>query len=129
MDLLPRVGKPKPALQSQLPNGDSGTHAPGSQGRTSVSFKERERLAASIVSCNSNRHAIDINLAHEPKSNRHDMTLLEGSLRGPMNLEAPARDPRDELVKLSAPNSDPPASPYTLNPPIDFDGLSWPSEL
>ncbi|OAX81765.1 GTP cyclohydrolase I [Emergomyces africanus] len=44
------------------------------------------------------------------------------------NLSEPPRDPRDHMGP-STPPSGPsrPASPYTLNPPIDFDGLSWPS--
>ena len=35
------------------------------------------------------------------------------------------RDPRDDIAFSAIVR---PASPYTLNPPIDFDGLSWPSE-
>lgn len=41
------------------------------------------------------------------------------------NLSAPPRDPRDHTVPTPVVSR--PASPYTLNPPIDFDGLSWPS--
>lgn len=36
-----------------------------------------------------------------------------------------ARDPRDEAPYRTPKSGS--ASPYTLNPPIDFDGLSWPS--
>ncbi|EDN02623.1 GTP cyclohydrolase I [Histoplasma capsulatum] len=44
------------------------------------------------------------------------------------NFSEPPRDPRDHTKprNLSSAVSRP-ASPYTLNPPIDFDGLSWPS--
>ena len=43
--------------------------------------------------------------------------------------EAP-RDPRDDIgVGAFQATTSRPASPYTLNPPIDFDGLSWPSEF
>ncbi|PGH04283.1 GTP cyclohydrolase I [Blastomyces parvus] len=42
------------------------------------------------------------------------------------NLSEPPRDPRDHTGPLT-PTISRPASPYTLNPPIDFDGLSWPS--
>lgn len=43
------------------------------------------------------------------------------------SLNDPARDPRDEAGPLTPPATvSRPASPYTLNPPIDFDGLSWP---
>ncbi|KAJ5350952.1 hypothetical protein N7541_008679 [Penicillium brevicompactum] len=42
-------------------------------------------------------------------------------------LNDPPRDPRDEGGPLTPPATvSRPASPYTLNPPIDFDGLSWP---
>jgi GTP cyclohydrolase I len=38
------------------------------------------------------------------------------------------RDPRKEATPPTPPASATrSASPYTLNPPIDFDGLSWPS--
>ncbi|EEQ89312.2 hypothetical protein RJZ56_003471 [Blastomyces dermatitidis] len=44
------------------------------------------------------------------------------------NLSEPPRDPRDHTGSLTPPSAvSRPASPYTLNPPIDFDGLSWPS--
>ncbi|KKZ66342.1 GTP cyclohydrolase I [[Emmonsia] crescens] len=44
------------------------------------------------------------------------------------NLSEPPRDPRDHTGPLTPPLAvSRPASPYTLNPPIDFDGLSWPS--
>ena len=42
------------------------------------------------------------------------------------NLSEPPRDPRDHTT---TPVVSRPASPYTLNPPIDFDGLSWPCEF
>lgn len=46
-----------------------------------------------------------------------------------VNLSVAARDPRDEAIPATPPATvSRPASPYTLNPPIDFDGLSWPSE-
>ncbi|OQE24825.1 hypothetical protein PENFLA_c009G07534 [Penicillium flavigenum] len=42
-------------------------------------------------------------------------------------LNDPPRDPRDEAAPLTPSTSlSRPESPYTLNPPIDFDGLSWP---
>lgn len=55
-----------------------------------------------------------------------------GETKTELEQEAP-RDQRDELngsvthPPLTPPTSATrPASPYTLNPPIDFDGLSWP---
>ena len=42
--------------------------------------------------------------------------------------QEPARDPRDG-VPLTPPlsSNSRPASPFTANPTVDFDGLSWPS--
>ncbi|CAD6572590.1 MAG: NADH pyrophosphatase [Alectoria sarmentosa] len=45
----------------------------------------------------------------------------------PTDIDVSARDPRDEAPSLKTPTISRPASPYTQNPPIDFDGLSWPS--
>ncbi|KAI9884981.1 MAG: GTP cyclohydrolase 1 [Watsoniomyces obsoletus] len=42
------------------------------------------------------------------------------------HLTEAARDPRDEAPHLT-PTTSRPHSPYTQFPPIDFDGLSWPS--
>jgi GTP cyclohydrolase IA len=49
--------------------------------------------------------------------------------KSPSNLHTPARDHRDEAPPTPPISSTAsrPASPYTLSPPIDFDGLSWPS--
>ncbi|KAK2763072.1 GTP cyclohydrolase 1 [Arachnomyces sp. PD_36] len=41
------------------------------------------------------------------------------------SLSEPPRDPRDQAAAIT-PTLSRPASPYTLNPPVDFDGLSWP---
>lgn len=44
----------------------------------------------------------------------------------PVSLREPARDDRDEPPATPPATASRPASPYTANPPIDFDGLSWP---
>ncbi|KAL6243658.1 GTP cyclohydrolase I [Rhinocladiella similis] len=44
----------------------------------------------------------------------------------PVKAHEPARDERDEAPMTPPASLSRPASPYTLNPPIDFDGLSWP---
>src|SRR5687768_11742082 len=48
-----------------------------------------------------------------------------GSTTAKTSLSEPPRDPRDQAAAIT-PTLSRPASPYTLNPPIDFDGLSWP---
>ena len=53
-----------------------------------------------------------------------------GGENGAEELQSlPARDPRDEAPITPPATSSRPASPYTLQPPIDYDGLSWPSTL
>lgn len=42
--------------------------------------------------------------------------------------EAKPRDPRDEASPPTPPTTSRSISPYTQNPTVDFDGLSWPSE-
>lgn len=99
--------------------------------RTSVNAEERERLTASIVSSNTRRQPIDLDSLESPKVNGHGPYSLEvpdEDPPAPTNIDVSARDPRDEAPSLTTRIESQPASPYTLNPPIDFDGLSWPSE-
>ncbi|KAH0552946.1 GTP cyclohydrolase 1 [Trichoglossum hirsutum] len=118
----------KSALPHHLSNGSSPLHTPTDQ-------KERESLFASITSSTSRRQPIDWESRDSQVSNgtvnntayptrtqppRHDPSWL------PRLTEA-ARDPRDEAAPATPPTASRPASPYTQNPPIDFDGLSWPS--
>ncbi|KAI9766280.1 MAG: GTP cyclohydrolase 1 [Geoglossum simile] len=121
MDSPPLGQKLKSALPSHLSNGGSPLH-------TSVDHKERESLFASITSSASHRQPIDLESPDSQLSNGtvNSPTYLPRALSlkhdlgsHPRFTEA-ARDPRDQLTASR------PASPYTLNPPIDFDGLSWP---
>lgn len=118
MESSPLVPRAKSALPSHLVNGN--THSERNSARTSVPVKEREQLTASILSSNKRRNLVDLQ-----KSNGygdHHPTSLPTRTS---DLEVEARDPRDEAQTSSTHSR--PASPYTLNPPIDFDGLSWPS--
>lgn len=64
--------------------------------------------------------------AVENRGNGHGLSLQpDGPASIQRNLSAPPRDPRDHTAPTPVVSR--PASPYTLNPPIDFDGLSWPS--
>ena len=99
--------------------------------RTSVNAEERERLTASILSSNARRQPIDLDSLHSPNINGHGSHHLEipdQVSAAPTTLDVSARDPRDEAPSQSTATVSRPASAYTLNPPIDFDGLSWPSE-
>lgn len=129
MDAPPPAGKSKSELVPHLLNGNSHKQSSSSPLRTSVSFREREKLAASIISSNSKRQAFDLSRGQNPKYGSHVMPLSDGNYPRLKDIESPARDPGDELNNLSTQGVGRPASPYTLNPPIDFDGLSWPSEL
>ncbi|KAL8858597.1 MAG: hypothetical protein Q9178_004891 [Gyalolechia marmorata] len=127
-------------------------HPEKNSSRSSFGAKERERLQASILSTNNRREPIDLEKVngdgdHHPSTT--DLANTKGYLNHPSSstdiekvngysyhhpssiptrssdLEVVARDPRDEVQAPLASSRVP--SPYTLNPPIDFDGLSWPS--
>lgn len=118
MDSPPQGPKPKSAIPSYLTNGTSSPHH-------SVSAKEKDKLVASITASNEGRQPVEFHLdgvdSYTQRTARS--TSTRPSLHSP--LSEAARDPRDASV---TPLPSRPASPYTLNPPIDFDGLSWPSE-
>ncbi|KAI4090003.1 MAG: hypothetical protein LQ344_005003 [Seirophora lacunosa] len=84
-----------------------------------TNVKDRKRLTASILSTNKRRRLIDHTKETDGDSHPKDVPATAS------DLEVEARDPRDE-ARMPAAHSRP-ASPYTTNPPVDFDGLSWPS--
>ena len=129
----PPLGPKPKSLPHRLINGSSPLHVPAS-----VTPKERQRLVASIESSQKDRQPIDFNdqsaepALHAPVNGDVDHEKSPSAAtrsRVPSRLSEEPRDPRDETSMASAlSNATRPASPYTLNPPIDFDGLSWPSE-
>jgi GTP cyclohydrolase I len=136
----PLAPKPKSAVPPYLLNGSSPLHnsAHGtSHGTTSA--RERDTLTSSIKSSYGRRRSIDLEGATKlpkpttqpPDPNLSPLNEDEKDVpapNGPPILQGPPRDPRDEVPPISPPTTvSRPASPYTLNPPIDFDGLSWPS--
>ena len=135
MDTPPSCHKPRAAIPSYLMNGKTHTAHTSSplrpSTRTSVNAEERDKLTASILSSNTRRQPIELDPLQSPKVNGHDPHLLENSdneSAAPTKIDISARDPRDEAPSPTTATMNRPASPYTLNPPIDFDGLSWPSE-
>ena len=136
MDLTPFSLKPIAAIPSHLMNRKSHTAHSSSplrpSERTSINAEERERLTASIVYSNARRQPIDLDSLESPKVNGHGPYSFEAPNKdspAPTNIDLSARDPRDELPpSQSAPTASRSASLYTLNPSIDFDGLSWPSK-
>lgn len=133
MDDSPLDVKPISALPSHILNEDHRIPKGRSQLRTSVGAKEREKLTASIIS-SSGRKPLDMDTLHEPAVNGYEKELPKrdeqrsGSALGSAGVNVSARDPRDRPTDRAMSHHSRPASPYTLNPPIDFDGLSWPSE-
>jgi len=123
MDSPPLGPMPKSPLATRLLNGSSPLH-------TSVSSQERQRLAASIEASSYERQPIDLSQdVHINGSNPYHKE--QAPLRRPAQpsqLGEAARDPRDDASASTQLLTSRPASPYTLNPPIDFDGLSWPSK-
>lgn len=137
MDPPPIAPKPRAVLSSHLTNG--ANHVPYKSsplGRTSINLKEREKLTASIRSSSEGRQPLKLEEGSvKPLSKRLDeIAIQDGPWQDSSRAKeatngVPPRDPRDvDAVAAKTPTASRPASPYTLNPPIDFDGLSWPSE-
>lgn len=139
---------PRSAVPSHLLNGSSPLRQSSS---TSTRAQERDRLASSIQSTYHRRISIDpaelslgrLSLDREsgrswtglPNGYVPEHAVADGNAdRGPSShpetkhtlQQAPARDDRDNAPPTPPVSASRPASPYTLNPPIDFDGLSWP---
>ena len=132
MEGLSNAPSPKTSLPNRLLNGNPhDVHHRSPLRRTSVNARERDKLTASIKSSNSRRQPINLDAdappVHEVYHTRDGESYEEAD--APTHLDVSARDPTDESSHASRAITSRPASPYTQNPPIDFDGLSWPSEL
>ncbi|KAJ6022186.1 GTP cyclohydrolase 1 [Penicillium herquei] len=128
------------AIPSHMLNGSSplqSSSSPGS-GTRARDARERESLNTSIRSSFAPRVpaglGFDVEDATATVAPTDDATAREAgiahgtlAIRGRPTLNDPPRDPRDEAGPLTPPaTTSRPASPYTMNPPVDFDGLSWP---
>jgi len=130
-DNPPPVGpKPRSAIPPYILNGGSPLGHTPQKSRA----EERETLHSQIQSSYHGRKTVDLgDTGNTP--NTQQGTSWNGLSDGdadkssePTNLNVSARDGRDEAGPPTPPTTaSRPASPYTLNPPIDFDGLSWPS--
>ncbi|OJJ53872.1 hypothetical protein ASPSYDRAFT_61828 [Aspergillus sydowii CBS 593.65] len=120
---------PKPkAIPSHLLNGGSPLNSTSVASRDA---RERDSLNSSIRTSFAPRVPVEFD---QPESEAHsaehassyDNPRRRSSVSKP-SLHDPARDPRDEAGALTPPvTASRPASPYTLAPAVDFDGLSWP---
>ena len=131
-DTSPSSQKPRQSVPHHLPNGANVINGT-SQQYAPVSLRERQQLASSIESFGHGKRAIDIEAPQlYPQTNGDDSHLnniLPHDRPTPRpRLNERPRDPRDHHAPLFTPSASRPPSPYTLNPPIDFDGLSWPSK-
>lgn len=142
--------KPKSALPAYLLNGDS--HQPlSNRARERESLNSsirssfaprREALDAQemdsgseeeSISRGTSRNAASKNVDHYNSATKYssssdvpeDSGAVDHESTAKTSLSEPPRDPRDQAAAIT-PTVSRPASPYTLNPPIDFDGLSWP---
>ncbi|CAI7651874.1 unnamed protein product [Penicillium glandicola] len=129
---------PKPsAIPSHMLNGSS----PLQRSTGSRASRERESLNTSIRSSFEPRIPIEFESPETKTETKTEDETEDGatpavsSASVPIRsvapvrptLNDPPRDPRDEAAPFTPSTSlSRPASPYTLNPPIDFDGLSWP---
>ncbi|CAL5871276.1 uncharacterized protein PFLUO_LOCUS5526 [Penicillium psychrofluorescens] len=124
----PPLGPKPSAIPSHMLNGSSPLH-PATGVRDE---RERESLNSSIRSSFAPRIPAEFNSPETGSAVAGESTpSAVGVVRSPITvrptLNDPPRDPRDEGGPLTPPATvSRPASPYTLNPPIDFDGLSWP---
>ncbi|EFE39368.1 GTP cyclohydrolase I, putative [Trichophyton verrucosum HKI 0517] len=137
--------KSKSAVPSYLLNGTSSVRMPSSS-------RERESLNHSIKSSFERKHALgpeelrDAATIGDATSNTNapasgtDENQVNGEETKPNGLKMVtdvASQPQQQKRSVSNHSRDQisppstavsrPASPYTLNPPIDFDGLSWPN--
>ncbi|KAJ5575661.1 hypothetical protein N7535_002587 [Penicillium sp. DV-2018c] len=131
----PPSSKPS-AIPSHMLNGSS----PLQRTTGSRDARERESLNSSIRSSFEPRiplqfEAVESHTATDGETGIGAAAQSTSSASVPIRnvvpvrptLNDPPRDPRDEGAPLTPPATvSRPASPYTLNPPIDFDGLSWP---
>ncbi|KAL3478377.1 hypothetical protein BJX99DRAFT_224387 [Aspergillus californicus] len=118
---------PKPkAIPSHLINGGS----PLQPSLASRDARERESLNTSIRSSFSPRIPAEFDLPESNSSMADHASSYDSPRRNSTTaqptLHDPARDPRDEAALTPSVTASRPASPYTLAPAIDFDGLSWP---
>ncbi|KAF2421061.1 putative GTP cyclohydrolase I [Tothia fuscella] len=132
MDSPPLNPKPKSSIPSYLTN--TSPLSPLSISQEARDKRERDKLYASIESSNTVRHPVDLDAPNNSSSyfgnKKHTPTkpFMNGHAYHPENLlsEEHARDARDEAPEPIS-GASRPESPFTANPTIDFDGLSWPS--
>ncbi|PGH11921.1 GTP cyclohydrolase I [Helicocarpus griseus UAMH5409] len=109
---------PKPVRDSAMPS----THAPSGNHADAHENGRRDNEDPNV------NGTVDGNKEEPAGRPVEKPTVVATEVSSRRNLSEPPRDPRDHTGQLTPPTTaSRPASPYTLNPPIDFDGLSWPS--
>lgn len=118
-------GKPASSLPTYLSEKNQSSNS----NRQNKNERERRKLYESISASGArSRVPVDYNLPLAESTGKSLAT--DDSAPFPMELieNKSPRDPRDSVVPLSPPATSRSASPYTQNPTVDFDGLSWPSK-
>lgn len=132
----PAAPRPK-AIPSHLINGHSPLHPAHSADRDR---EDRESAYNAIkASMGPHREPIDLehlhlnddeqpprNHAQQLRSPKQQYEEVEDQDIEDVELKVAARDDRDE-APLTPPATSRSISPFTQNPTVDFDGLSWPS--
>lgn len=146
------IPKPHSALPSHLVNGRSPLHKSGVP-NSATRAEERDKLASTIKSTYARRRSVEYGSTQLPSMSRSyeergtswtGLSKINGDEsedeEEQLNnikrtntttnklVQEPPRDQRDDVVQI-LPATQRPASPYTQNPPIDFDGLSWPCKF
>jgi len=120
MDHQPHSPRPKPKA-IPLINGSSPLHSR----QETRDANERENAFASIKSSMGPRK-MPLDLEDGQYFQQQQNMAKDKRPARLANLEeVDARDPRDEPATPSYMSRS--GSPYTANPTVDFDGLSWPS--
>ena len=121
MDSQPLSPRPKPKA-IPLINGSSPLHTTQKE----RDANEREHAYASIKSSMGPvKQPIDLDNPHYFQAQQQSVPRNKRPMKLSNLDEVDARDPRDELPTPSVMSRS--SSPYTQNPTVDFDGLSWPS--
>lgn len=120
--------KPKPAIPSHLPNG----HSPlaSTEARTEArDKKERDSLYAAIQTSNRGRQIVNFDGPNGYFPKTSTSANVNGKGAADEHKMASSEDDVDDHVPIRTPLATSRAhSPYTHQPTVDFDGLSWPSE-
>jgi hypothetical protein len=120
-----------PVITSPTPRRDSfvnGTPNAISDDSATDLFQSL-KISSSRDDGNGPQHDVAVNSHTHNERVKTAMALGErtGPLPGPL-VSTNGHNGHNSLGIVTPPQNSRPNTPYTMNPPVDFDGLSWPSE-